>query len=328
MTPAMSEYIFNTHSNNPAGVNAHNGAALVITLLETLAELDWCLRGPARPLKLPQYPSELTLAHDTAGLPISLRDIVDSLYESGATRELAVFFDAMQCYAPAVELLDDSAIEAILRLVPSGPAPGYEAVFQAVCDAGYDAMQCVVMNSTLVSLDHQKWNFDHAIVECEGERIEFDHASRIDHVDPIAGRERSLARGAISTRNFETIRQTAFPLLDWGRDVAGQISTFPSEYLRLAFTRLASLDDIVRRWRSSGSAEPDQGNLNFRNESDLTMDKYGNQRRFRSATGEVKTYEQHIWIDQGNRIHFIVDVGARSIEIGYIGTHLRTWKYK
>ena len=186
-------------------------------------------------------------------------------------------------------------------------------------------MQCVVTNGTLVSLDHAQWNFDHAIVECDGARVQFDHASRVDHIGPIARRERDVARNAISTRNFESVRRTAFPLLDWGQEVTGQISTFPSNYLRLAFTRLASLDDIVRHWRSSGSAEPDQANLIFRNESALTMDNYGNQRRFRSASGEMKTYEQHVWIDQGNRIHVIVDVGARSIEVGYIGTHLRTW---
>ena len=323
----MSEYIFNTRSNNPAGITAHNGAALVVTLLETLAELDFCLRGPARPLKLPQYPWELIVAHDTGGESLTLREIVDDFYKSGTTRELAVFFDAMQCYSPAVAMLDDSAIEAILRLVPSGPVPGYEEVFQAVCAAGYDAMQCVVMNGTLVSLDHPQWNFDHAIVECEDARVQLDHASRVDHVDPIVRRERDVTRNVISTRNFEAIRQTAFPLLDWGQDVTDQLITFPSEYLKLAFTRLAKLDDITRNWKSSGSAEPDQGNLIFRNESALTMDNYGNQRRFRSASGEIKTYERHVWIDQGNRIHFIVDFDARSIEIGYIGTHLKTWKH-
>ena len=321
----MSEYIFNTRSNDPAGINAYNGAALVVTFLETLAELDFCLPGPARPLKLPQYAWELTFAHDTGGEPITLREIVDGFYESGNKRELAVFFDAMQCYAPAVDMLEDSMIEAILRLVPSGPVPGHEAVFQNVCDAGYDAMQCVVTNGILVSLDHPKWNFDHAIVECDDARIQFDHASRIDHVDPIAHRD--VARSDVSIRNFETIRQTAFPLLDWGRGVTDQIPIFPSEYLQLAFTRLAKLDDIVRHWRSSGSAEPDQGNLVFRNESTLTMDNYGNQRRFRSASGEMKTYEQHVRINQGNRIHFIIDVDARSIEIGYIGKHLRTWNH-
>ena len=323
----MSEYVFNTHSNNPAGVNAHNGAALVVTLLETLAELDFCLRGPARPLKFPKFPWELTFAHDAGGGPIMLQEIVNDLYRSGATRDLAAFFDAMQCYAPAVEMLDDSVVDAILRLVPSGPVPGYEDVFQAVCDAGYDAMQCVVLNGTLVSLDHPQWNFNHAIVECGGAPIQFDHASRVVHVDSIARREREVARNAISTRNFETIRRAAFPCLDWGRDVTDQIFLFPSEYLALAFTRLASLDDIVRNWRLSGSARPDQGNLNFRNESTLTMDNYGDQRRFRSASGFMKIYEKHVWIDQGNRIHFIVDGDARSIEIGYIGRHLSTWKH-
>ena len=64
----MSEYIFNTESNDPAGIDAHNGAALVVTFLETLVELDFCLPGSARPLKLPQYAWELTFAHDTGGV--------------------------------------------------------------------------------------------------------------------------------------------------------------------------------------------------------------------------------------------------------------------
>lgn len=321
----MSEYVFNAHSNNAADTNVQEGTALVAVLLETLAELDSCLSGPVRPLKLPQYPWELNVAHGADGIAIALREVIDRFYESGATRELAVFFDAMQCYAPAVEMLDDSAIEAILRLEPSGPVPGYETVYQAICEAGFDAIQSAVVNGTLVSLDHPRWNFSHALVECNDARIEIDHASRVEHVEPICRRAQARAVRSLTTRNFEETCQVAFPLLDWGQDVTNQLSTFPARYLKLAFKRLATLDDIVRKWRSTGAAQPDQGNLNFRSESKLTMDNYGNERRFRSASGEVKTYEKHVWIDQGNRIHFIVDSRTRSIEIGYIGRHLGTW---
>ncbi len=321
----MSEYVFNGHSNNAAETNVHEGTALVVVLLETLAELDSSLPGPVRPLKLPQYPWELNVAYGADRVAVTLGEIIDRFYESGTTRELAVFFDAMQCYAPAVELLEDSTIEAILRLEPSEPVPGYQTIYQAICDAGLDAIQCAVVNGTLVSLDHPRWNFNHAMVECNCARIEIDHASRVEHVEPICRRARVRAVSTMTTRNFEVTREVAFPSLDWGQDVADQISIFPARFLSLAFTRLARLDDIVRNWRSTGAAQPDQGNLNFRGESALTMDNYGNERRFRSASGEVKTYEKHVWIDRGNRIHFIVDSNTRCIEIGYIGRHLSTW---
>ena len=149
----MSEYVFNAHSNHAAETNAHEGRTLVVVLIETLAELDSCLPGPVRPLKLPRYPWELDVAQEADRGAITLRDVIDGFYESGATRDLAVFFDAMQCYAPTEEMLDDAAIEAILRLEPSGPVPGFEAVYQAICDAGLDAVQCAVVNGILVSLD-------------------------------------------------------------------------------------------------------------------------------------------------------------------------------
>ncbi|MER9546121.1 hypothetical protein NKI72_29445 [Mesorhizobium sp. M0437] len=323
----MSEYVFNTASNDPAEATLHTGNALVATLLRTLAELDSQLPGPVRPIKLPHNPWDLIIAHDAKGIPISLGEIVSTFYESGSTRDLAAFFDALLCYAPAVEQLDESAIDAVLRLSPTGPVPGYENIYQAVCDAGYDAMQCVVTGGTLVSLAHNRWNFDHAVVECGTGRAELDHASRPGHVEAIVLRKQDAARVAVTRQNFEAIRETAFPTLMWGRDVTDQIMTFPAEYLGLAFARLASLDDLVQRWRASGAAQVDPGSMVLRNESDLTMDNYGDQRRFRAASGEIRTYEKHIWIDRGNRIHFILDQTLRAIEIGYIGPHLRTWNH-
>jgi hypothetical protein len=321
----MTEYVFNTASNEPGAVNVHAGTNLATTLLQTLAELESRLSGPARPLKLPQPPWELVLAYDAGGRAVSLGEIIDRFYESGTTRELAVFFDALQCYAPVVDKLDDSAIDAILRLNPTQAVDGYEHIYEAICDAAYDAMQCAVTGGTLVSLAHERWNFDHAVVVCGSERVELDHASRPMHVDKIVERKQVIARGAVTRQNFDAARHTAFPSLSWGQDVPQQIMAFPAEYLGLAFERLARLDNTVRRWRTSASAEPHPGNMIFRNESSLTMHNYGNERRFRSGSGEMQTYEKHVWIDRGNRIHFILDYVGRSIEIGYIGPHLRTW---
>lgn len=300
---------------------------LVAKLVETLAALDDQLAGPPRPLKLPQNLWELQVAVSAAGKVVSLGEIIYDFYGAGQTRDLATFFDALQCYAPAVDRLDDATIEAILRLEPTASAPGFEAIYPAICAAGLDAMQCAVTDGTLVSLDRERWNFDRAVVACGAHTVEIDHASRPVHVDSIVQRRLVAARAEVTLGNFEAIRHLAFPSLLWGQEIASQLQRFPSEYLGLAFTRLAALDDMARRWQETGAANPDSGGLELKGESDLTMQNYGDERRFRSSNGDMRTYETHVWIDRGNRIHLILDKAQRTIEIGYMGTHLRTWNF-
>lgn len=323
----MTEYVFNVASNDGHNDGLHAATELVATLIETLAELDDQLAGAVRPLKLPQNPWELQVTVNAAGEPVSLGEIINQFYEHSQRRELATFFDALQCYAPAAEHLDERMIDAILRLEPIGPAPGYEDVYPAVCDAGLEALQCAIMRGTLLSLAHSRWDFHQAAVMCGKIRIEIDHASRPPHVTAIVQQQQRTAREEVTPRNFEVVRHIAFPSLVWGQEVTGQLQKFPPEYLGLAFKRLAALDDMARRWQEAKSTAPDPVGLELKDESDLTMQNYANERRFRSSTGEMRTYEKHIWIDQGNRIHLILDNDQRTIEIGYIGPHLRTWKY-
>jgi len=323
----VTEYVFNAASNDGQNGGLHAATSLVAILVETLAELDDQLAGPPRPLKLPQNPWDLQVSVSATGEGVSLGEIINDFFGAGETRDLATFFDALQCYAPAADQLVDATIEAILRLEPTGSSPGFEAIYPAICAAGLDAMQCAVTDGTLVSLDHDRWNFDRAVVACGAQTVEIDHASRPAHVDSIVQRQLAAARAEVTRRNFEAIRHLAFPSLLWGEEVAGQLQRFPAEYLGLAFTRLAALDDMARRWQETGSANPDSGGLELKGESDLTMQNYSDERRFRSSNGDMRIYETHVWIDRGNRIHLILDNEQRIIEIGYIGTHLRTWNF-
>lgn len=323
----MTEYVFNTASNEGHNGGLHAARELVIAFVETLAELDSRLTGQSWPLKLPTNAWELQVSVDAAGEPVSLGEIVNDFYEDSQTRELAAFFDALQTYAPAAEQLGDAVVEAILRLEISGPAAGYEAVYQAIRDAGIEAMQCAVTDGALVSLGHQRWDFDRAIVACGDDEVSIDHASRVRHVDVIAQRRLEAVRGEVTRRNFEVIRERAFPSLRWGQDVVKQLQQFPPEYLALTFRRLAALDDMARRWKDSAAAQLDPGSLDLKGESDLTMQNYAEERSFRSESGEMRTYETHVWIDSGNRIHLLLDRELRTVEIGYVGPHLRTWKY-
>jgi len=321
----VTEYVFNSASNDGQNGGLHAATSLVANLVETLAELDDRLTGPPRPLKLPQNPWEFQVAVKATGEGVSLGEIINDFYGAGDTRDLATFFDALLCYAPAADKLDDATIEAILRLEPTGSAPGFEAIYPAICAAGLDAMQCAVTDGTLVSFDQDRWNFDRGVVACGAQTVQIDHASRPAHVDSIVQRRQEVARAQVTRRNFEAIRHLAFPSLLWGEEVAGQIQRFPAEYLGLAFTRLAALDDMARRWQETGNLN--LGGLELKGESDLTMQNYSDERRFRSSNGDMRTYETHVWIDRGNRIHLILDNEQRTIDIGYIGTHLRTWNF-
>jgi len=106
-------------------------------------------------------------------------------------------------------------------------------------------MQWAVMDGTLISLAHARWDFDLASVMCGHSQLDTDHASRPPHVNAIFDRRLNAARVDITLRNFEAARHNAFSSLLWGQDVAEQLKQFPSEYLRLGFKRLASLDDIA-----------------------------------------------------------------------------------
>jgi RecB family exonuclease len=57
------------------------------------------------------------------------------------------------------------------------------------------------------------------------------------------------------------------------------------------------------------------------------MKRYGTARRFRGLDGLQHTYEDHMWIDRGNRIHMIREETHRDVEVGYIGVHLPTMDY-
>ncbi|MEN8215154.1 MAG: hypothetical protein ABFS56_02000, partial [Pseudomonadota bacterium] len=66
--------------------------------------------------------------------------------------------------------------------------------------------------------------------------------------------------------------------------------------------------------------------LDVSGESDGTLIKYGQLRKFRLPNRERKLFEQHI--KTGDlRFHFYPDEKTKTIYVGYIGKHLPTEKY-
>lgn len=113
-----------------------------------------------------------------------------------------------------------------------------------------------------------------------------------------------------------------FPHLTFGLDVDAQIAELSVEILSMAIAKLIILDSAVRNWRREGTEEPALPKVN--SESEATMQRHGNEREFRSVSGEIKIFRLHAMIGSGYRIHFRLDKQKRELEIGYIGKHLPT----
>jgi hypothetical protein len=93
---------------------------------------------------------------------------------------------------------------------------------------------------------------------------------------------------------------------------------------------LKKFDYAVSKWKSesgifSYTAINQTYSLNISPESDQTMNKYGDERRFKLPGGKTELFELHI--KTGNlRFHFFPDNITRKVYIGYIGHHLSTIK--
>ncbi len=134
----------------------------------------------------------------------------------------------------------------------------------------------------------------------------------------------------IDFRNLWAKRAQKFPSLILCGVVESQIAQIgKSSAFNQMVSRLEELDKAARTWQEGAFSYKDINKhfaLNISPESKLTMDNYGNERKFKLPNGKIEFFELHI--KTGDlRFHFFPDNTARKVYIGYIGKHLRTWKY-
>lgn len=145
-----------------------------------------------------------------------------------------------------------------------------------------------------------------------------------DQVDTVNDELLKRARDKL-TRNPTGLadrRQECFPHLRFGSDVDGQLSVLPRDILDQLISKLIVLDGAVRDWRRDGSHSPVLPKVHP--ESERTMQRYGDRRVFGDVDGIPKEYRPHVMVGDAHRIHFAVDHGNKTLEIGYIGRHLPT----
>ena len=159
------------------------------------------------------------------------------------------------------------------------------------------------------------------------EDVEVLNLSEMAHVQVISDEMTGRAQGALKKQPVTLAERKVdcFPHLTFGLDVDTQIAELSVEILRMAIAKLIVLDAAVRNWRRDGTAEPVLTKVHA--ESEATTQRYGNEREFRSASGEKKGFNLHAMMGSGYRVHFRIDKEHKNLEIGYIGEHLPTTRF-
>ena len=122
-------------------------------------------------------------------------------------------------------------------------------------------------------------------------------------------------------------KNECFPHLRFGSALDSQIWSLPPTLLRRVVLKLMVLDDACRKWRQDATMTSPRL-TDCRSESRPTMQRYGHLRVFPDHEGSNRTYELHVSVGRRYRIHLRVVHRPRVIEIGYVGRHLPTVKYR
>ncbi|ETX04887.1 MAG: hypothetical protein ETSY2_26245 [Candidatus Entotheonella gemina] len=132
--------------------------------------------------------------------------------------------------------------------------------------------------------------------------------------------ERFLQELHEEPRSLWKRRQECFPHLAFGLDVEDRLCGLENAILPQVISKLMVLDGAVRNWRYEKRPEPQLPEVHP--ESQSTMQRYGDLRRFRDANGRDELFERHAMVGSQYCIHLRIIHASRQIEVGYIGPHL------
>ncbi len=322
----MTDYVLNGASIVEPYHDVTAARTDLATLLRGLALLD-ADSATLPSLRMNVDPWLQLIVQNDVEASISLGGLVHGFYGT-PDHDLAAFFDALNRTVPAEATLTNIEVEAVLRLSPDAPAPGYEQTFPSVLAAGIDALICAAMNFILIGLRRSDlWRFDAMGFVSGCDACLFDHVAEPSHAEAIRGRRLAGLRHELASRTFWSMRARVFPGLLFGLDVQNQIEKFSTTLLPLLFKRLAELDERSTRWSQSKADRFPDGTTEISGETARTMKRYADDRRFRGHDGVMRTFEDHMWVDRSHRIHLICNTTQKTVEIGYVGRHLPTMEY-
>ncbi len=193
-------------------------------------------------------------------------------------------------------------------------------------------------------LSNQLWdsdeieNIEHWYIKADAsevtETITVKHATRQAHLDKHKIWFEKIKRERLQkSRDLWENRADFFPHLILCGAVEKQLTRLgiQSKYLDQIIEKLKLLNQYAKEWiEIEGSYSVNnlrEYGLNVSGESEATLRKYGQLRKFRLPNRQRKLFEQHI--KTGDlRFHFYPDEETKTIYVGYIGEHLPTIKFK
>lgn len=176
-----------------------------------------------------------------------------------------------------------------------------------------------LLDLTLILLDQEGNEI------CESHKV--DHLAREMHAAPIAERHRTKRITVQTPQDLWQNRMLLFPHLLFGVDVEHHLIGLGDGVFREALQTFRELDQTAATWKRLGSSRP-RYLSKVTPESVATMQQYGKFRVFRDVNGDEASFELHARLQGGFRVHIRELTSERCIEIGYVGRHLRTHKYR
>ncbi|MND74041.1 hypothetical protein D3C80_656270 [compost metagenome] len=318
------DYIFNRASVAEKFPSINLVQSELAALLRAMAAID-AIQSELPVFRLHVDPWALEVL-PPGGVQITLGDVATSLYEIDF--DLGDYFSSLQRMTPPDGDFDDIQIEQVLGINVQSPVDGHAACYEKASVAKDDVVLCAIGQDILVGLSRNGyWSTDHLAFRSDDRDFFVDHVATPQHAATVIERLKADNRRSLTARGFWEAKATAFPNLVFGTGVEGDLKKFSAKMLNLLFNRLADLDGRVLRWKNNG-VFPDDAMPPITGESAPTMAQFTNARRFRDETGDIRIFQEHIWIDSLHRIHLLRDVDARVIKIGYVGRHLPTVRHR
>jgi hypothetical protein len=219
------------------------------------------------------------------------------------------------------------------QCVPTESFESLEVEYRCTGEVARGLSTAMLADGLAVSLwSSDQWNVATVRIEkswIEGQEIEtrtleVGHACRAVHLEDHAEWLRRIQTPppANGTQLWDQ-RATLFPNLDFCNSVQDQIRDLGGDgpRFRSVLRGLRDLETYCISW-TAGPFDI-RGINNASGESKATLDRYGDERRFRCPDGEYRLFEWHVKRND-TRIHFFDFPAHKRLLVGYAGGHLRT----
>lgn len=245
---------------------------------------------------------------------ISLRDLIVELFRKN--RNKGSFMLRMLEKCPIDDAVGDDDLRAYLDWEIEN-LPGH-----------IDLLLCAISDAKIaVSLSpDEKWHRNPLELKVgivgnySVKKVENVHS--LDSAHATIERISSSILEGIQPTDFWDRRAELYPDLLFGQDVEAHIGRIGSHIFKSALSKLSLLNHASASWAKSKSPHASYP-IKVSPESGATMAKYGYEREFRASTGKKETFEKHVYLPDGHRLHLREITDRYRIEIGYIGPHLR-----